>query len=110
MNGLSERFAVPWDVYKRSLDFLKSSSIQSSDERIEASQFSMAILERETSEWPVALQLIYNVMVASYSCIVIIKFVIPAEHNAASNIEYICSSVSRHSMGSHSTPAGDIHP
>ena len=27
----------------------ESSSIQSSDERVEASQFSMAILERETS-------------------------------------------------------------
>ena len=29
--------------------FLKSSSIQSSDERIEASQYSMVIFERETS-------------------------------------------------------------
>ena len=33
----------------RSSNFFESSSIQSSDERIEASQFSMAILERETS-------------------------------------------------------------
>ena len=38
-NVLSEHFAVAWDVYK----IFKSSSIQSSDERIEASQFSMAI-------------------------------------------------------------------
>ena len=35
---------------RSSLDFFKSSSIQSIDERIEASQFSMsAILEREVS-------------------------------------------------------------
>ena len=32
-----------------SSDFFKSSSIQSNDERIEASQFSMAIFECETS-------------------------------------------------------------
>ena len=34
---------------KSSSNFFESSSIQSSYERIEASQFSMAILERETS-------------------------------------------------------------
>ena len=34
---------------RSSSDFFKSSTIQSIDERIEASQFSMAILERETS-------------------------------------------------------------
>ena len=34
---------------KRSSEFFESSSIQSSDERIEVSQFSMAIFERETS-------------------------------------------------------------
>ena len=34
---------------RSSSDFFKSSSIQSIDDRIEASQFSMAILERETS-------------------------------------------------------------
>ena len=32
-----------------SSDFFKSSSIQSNDERIEASQFSMAVFECETS-------------------------------------------------------------
>ena len=32
-----------------SLDFIKSSSIQNSNERIEASQFSMVILERKAS-------------------------------------------------------------
>ena len=34
---------------RSSSNFFESSSIESSDERIEASQFSMAILERETS-------------------------------------------------------------
>ena len=34
---------------KPSSEFFESSSIQSSDKRIEASQFSMAIFERETS-------------------------------------------------------------
>ena len=34
---------------RSSSDFFESSSIQSSDERIEASRFSMAILEFETS-------------------------------------------------------------
>ena len=34
---------------KFSTNFFESSSIESSDERIEAFQFSMAILERETS-------------------------------------------------------------
>ena len=34
---------------RSSSDFFKSSSIQSNDERIEASQFSMAIFECETS-------------------------------------------------------------
>ena len=34
---------------RSSSNFFESSSIQSTDERIEASQFSMAILERETS-------------------------------------------------------------
>ena len=34
---------------RSSSNFFESSSIQSSDERIEASQFSTAILERETS-------------------------------------------------------------
>ena len=34
---------------RSSSGFFESSSIQSSDERIESSQFSMAILERETS-------------------------------------------------------------
>ena len=34
----------------KSSDFFESSSIQSSDERIEVSQFSMATLERETIE------------------------------------------------------------
>ena len=35
---------------RSSSDFFESSSIQSSDERIEVSQFSMATLERETIE------------------------------------------------------------
>ena len=34
---------------KSSSNFFESSSIESSDERIEASQFSMVILEREMS-------------------------------------------------------------
>ena len=34
---------------RSSSNFFESSNIESSDERIEASQFSMAILERETS-------------------------------------------------------------
>jgi len=37
-------------VARSSSDFFESSSIQSSDERIEVSQFSMATLERETIE------------------------------------------------------------
>ena len=36
-------------MVRSSLNFFESSSIQSSDERIEASQSSMAILEREMS-------------------------------------------------------------
>ena len=53
-NGHSEQFTIAWETFKlwRGLlwNFFKSSSIQSSDERIEVSQLSMATLERETIE------------------------------------------------------------
>ena len=53
-NSLSQQFVVAWDVQimtKPSSEFFESSSIQSSKERIETSQFSMMIFDHEIANW-----------------------------------------------------------